>query len=60
MTHLELLWQSKYNAPIVLSNDMDALVSRIGFIKKGNLLLCVFLSILIRDVKYVLLYDPVS
>ena len=34
MTHLELLWQSKYNVPDVSSNDIDALVSRIDFIQK--------------------------
>ena len=34
MTNLELLWKSKYNVPDVLSNDIDALVSRIDFIQK--------------------------
>ena len=34
MTHLELLWQSKYNVPDVSSNVIDALVSRIDFIQK--------------------------
>ena len=38
MTNLELLWKSKYNPlynlPDVLSNDIDALVSRIDFIQK--------------------------
>ena len=43
MTHLELLWKSKYNVPDVLSNDIDALVSRIDFIQKENLLLRIFL-----------------
>ena len=33
MTHLALLWQSKYNVPDVLSNDIDALVSRIDLIQ---------------------------
>ena len=45
MTHLELLWQTKCNVPDVndvLSNDIDTLVSRIDFIQKGNLLLCIF------------------
>ena len=34
MTHLELLWPCKYNVPDVLTNDIDALVSRIDFIQK--------------------------
>ena len=34
MTNLELLWKSKYNVPDVLSNNIDALVSRIDFIQK--------------------------
>ena len=34
MTRLELLWQSKYKVTDVLSNDIDALVSRIDFIRK--------------------------
>ena len=34
MTHLELLWPCKYNVPDALTNDIDALVSRIDFIQK--------------------------
>ena len=34
MTLIELLWQSKYNVPDVLTNDIDALVSGIDFIQK--------------------------
>ena len=34
MTNLELLWQSKYNVSDVLSNNIDALASRIDFIQK--------------------------
>ena len=29
-----MLWQSKYNVPDVLTNDIDALVSGIDFIQK--------------------------
>ena len=34
MINLELLWKIKYNVPDVLSNDIDALVYRIDFIRK--------------------------
>ena len=61
ITHLELLWQSKYNLPDVLSNDIDALVSRIDFIqKRESSSMYIFLLILIREMKYVLLCEPVS
>ena len=57
MTHLELLWQSKYNVPDVSSNDIDALVSRIDFIQKRESSMYIPLNFIIRDMKYVSLCE---
>ena len=42
MTHLKLLWRSKYNVPDILSNDIDALVSRINVIQKNGIFFYVY------------------